>query len=71
MQWSLRQAALGCWPTKRHDALPWRATDTKRRKKTGNVLGCTGILCQITGDWKMFKDIFRFPQHNEVAGCCW
>ena len=23
------------------------------------------------GDWKMLKDVFRLPQHNELAGCCW
>ena len=26
---------------------------------------------QVAGDWKMYKDIFRFPQHNEARGCCW
>ena len=27
--------------------------------------------CQVRGDWDMYKKIFRFPQHNEQAGCCW
>ena len=26
---------------------------------------------QVTGDWKAFKDVIRFPQHNERGGGCW
>ena len=28
-------------------------------------------LCRVLGDWKMWKQIFRFPQHNERVGICW
>ena len=28
------------------------------------------IQKHMTGDWKMRKDVFRFPQHNELRGCC-
>ena len=26
-------------------------------------------MCQVTGNWKMLKDIFRFPHHSETH-CC-
>ena len=68
--WSLRQAALGKNPAARHDGTAWGPSDAKRRKDAGKDLGCTGLLCQVVGDWKMLKEVFRFPQHNEVAGCC-
>ena len=34
-------------------------------------LGFHAALCQITGDWKAYKEQFRLPQHNENSGCCW
>ena len=47
-----------------------RQTDKKRARLAGTSLGCFGLCAQIVGDWKMLKDIFRFPQHNETQGCC-
>ena len=47
------------------------ARNSKRNKKAGSELGITGVLCQVRGDWKMMKDVFRFPAWNEKAGCCW
>ena len=68
--WSLQQCCVGKMPECRHDGAPWCAADAKRKRLGGTDLGCAALLCQVTGDWKMFKDVFRFPQHNEVAGCC-
>jgi len=68
--WSLRHATLDCHPAVRHDRTPWWDSDAKRRCLAGTLVGCSALLCQISGDWKMYKEIFRFPQHNEVAGCC-
>ena len=70
LTWSLRCATLGHHPVARHDGSAWRPSDTKRAKQAGRAVGCIGLLCQIVGDWKMLKDVFRFPQHNENAGCC-
>ena len=69
MTWSLRQAARGAFPACRRDGTPWAAEDVYRKRLRGRI-GCSALLCQITGDWKMYKDIFRFPQHNEKKGCC-
>ena len=67
--WSLEHALLDVMPSQRHDGRHWLLSDAKRKKMCGNI-GCASALCRITGDWKMFKEIFRFPQHNEVKGCC-
>ena len=61
MVWSLRQAALGIWPGCRHDGSAWTNTDVKRKGMRAASLELHGVLCQITGGWKMYKDIFRLP----------
>eukprot|EP00973_Karenia_brevis_P072860 10118414-Karenia_brevis.AAC.1 len=35
------------------------------------TLNYIAYLCEVRGDWDMWKNIFRFPAHNERAGCCW
>ena len=70
ISWSLKFAALDVAPPARHDGSPWRASDSQRKAAAGKPLGCPALLCQVTGDWKMYKQVFRFPQHNEVRGCC-
>ena len=71
MRWSLRQAAIGRWATRRHDGSGWLRSDAWRAKHAGEAIGCRGILTLVTGDGKMYKDLFRFPAHNENAGICW
>jgi hypothetical protein len=34
-------------------------------------LGVRAALCEVRGDWKFFKDTFRFPGWNTKAGICW
>ena len=68
--WSLRYAFLGTFPVQRHDGLPWTAQDTWRKKLAGSG-SVRSTLVRVTGDWKMYKEIFRFPQHNERGGICW
>ena len=48
----------------------WQDSDSDRKKKAGKSIGTPAALCQVTGDWKMYKQVFRFPQHNETHGCC-
>ncbi len=69
--WSLQQCAIGVFATERQDKQPWKNSDAKRKVMAGKPLGCKGLICQVTGDWKMYKDVFRFPQHNEISGCCY
>ena len=66
---SLFQAFLGQYPQSRHDGTPWTKADGKRKRLAG-AIGCRSALIRITGDWKMWKEIFKFPQWNETAGCC-
>ena len=68
MVWSLERCALGLWPLSRHDGSAWHRTDKDRRKVHGQSMGGQALLVQVVGDWKMYKDIFRLPQHNEVRG---
>ena len=58
--WSLRYAFLGTFPAQRHDGQPWTAQDTWRKKRAGST-GIRSTLVRITGDWKMYKEIWRFP----------
>ena len=71
VMWSLNHCCAKTWPVCRHDGGPWRPTDTQRRRRAGQVLKNRALLVQLTGDWKMYKDIFQFPQHNELHGICW
>ena len=69
LKWSLFQAFLGQYPQSRHDGTPWTKADGKRKRLAG-AIGCRSALIRITGDWKLWKEIFKFPQWNETAGCC-
>ena len=69
--WSLQALALGCHPARRHDGQHWLPTDKRRMHSSGAPLAFRGALCQVTGDWKAYKELFRVPQFNETAGCCY
>ena len=70
--WSLEALAVGCWPQTRHDGSPFQKGEHfARHTNGGRPLPCKGLLVEIRGDWKMLKDIFRLPQHNENRGMCW
>ena len=68
--WSLNRCCAKTWTVSRHDGSPWRPTDTQRRCRAGQALKNRALLVQLTGDWKMHKDIFHFFQHNELHGIC-
>ena len=70
IKWSLEQCILGTMPSTRHDGSPWQPEDNKRRGLAGTQFP-PAALCEVRGDWKFYKQVFRFPQHNELAGCCW
>ena len=69
LKWSLFQAFLCQYPQSRHDGTPWTKADGKRKRSAG-AIGCRSALIQNTGDWKMWKEMFKFPRWNETAGCC-
>ena len=68
--WSLKQLALGVFPDRRHDDGPWLAEDKLRRRKRKQPLGIYGVLVEVRGDWKAYKDVFRLPGWNTLEGLC-
>jgi hypothetical protein len=72
LAWSFLCLAAGRFPSARHDNSPFHpGSDQARSKKAGFVVGFHGFLVECRGDWKMFKEVFRFPQFNENSGICW
>ena len=69
LAWSYKHLAAGTFPVHGHDGKAFESR--KRRQWSGKPLLVQGILAEVRGDWKYFKEAFRFPQFNEVAGCCW
>ena len=70
ISWSFQCLAAGRFPNSRHDGSPWLAEDSWRKAKS--LKPCArGALVEVRGDWAFYKDTFRFPQHNELLGCCW
>jgi hypothetical protein len=68
IKWSLTILASGRWPTCRHDESPWNASD-KCRKNARPIL--RAALGEVRQDWKFANEVFGFPAHNTVEGCCW
>ena len=72
LQWSFEHLALGMYPNRRHDNTAFPAKkEMFRLQLVSKALPCCGVLTQFRGDWKMLKDTFYLPQHNETKGCCW
>ena len=68
VRWSFKQLAAKTWPSCRHDGTPFGPTDTWRKKKHGS-LPVRGVLCQIKGDWKMFKEVLKLPGWQDEHIC--
>ena len=74
LSWSLRHCYAGTLPRCRHDGAAFWKSDQKRKKLYENKdyeLGVRGTLVEVRGDWKMYKEIFKFPAWNQKVGCCW
>ena len=52
---------FGKWPSMRHDSSAFLATDSQTKKKSGKDLGIQAALCELRGDWAMFKDTLNLP----------
>ena len=70
LTWSLQMAASGIMPSSRHDNSQFNKQDSWRRKAAGKPCP-RAVLCDFRGDWVFYKQLMRFPQHNENNGCCW
>lgn len=69
--WSMKCLLSGKYPTSRPDGSEWKVSNGWRKKKNGLTLPFCGILLEVWGDWKAFKDIFRFPGWRDASGICW
>ena len=67
LAWSFQVLASGVMPACDHVGRPLTG---KRAKWAGKPV-TKSLLIQFRGDWAWYKYMFRFPQHNELAGCCW
>ena len=66
MTWSLRQAARGRFPyVSAITATPWTAEDVYRKSLRGRI-GCSALLCQITGELEdVQRHLLVFPAQRE------
>ena len=57
-------------PVAKHTARKQRASGERRKEATTGrpTTSIKALLVQVTGDWKAFKNVFRFPERD---GCCW
>ena len=71
VRWSLECIVLGQAPASRHDGteLSSRSSDRHRLKFAREALP-RALVTQIRGDWKMMKELFALPAHNEKNGIC-
>ena len=67
--WSFRVLREGKYPTTRHDGTPFTPGDDKYRLKHQGSALQHALLCEIRGDWKMYKDILRLPGWQEKENC--
>lgn len=68
--WSFKMLALGIFPDTRHDGSPWAPSDKWRGTRTGDLHVCASLV-QARGDWKLFKEMYNFPQWNCKESMCW
>lgn len=69
--WSLKALAIGVFPAKRHDGLPFNATDVGRQALALTSIGCKAALVEVRADWKFFKEVFNLAGWNTRSGLCW
>ena len=70
--WSFRCLADGHFPSTRHDgsAFKTKLLDSQRAKQAGKTLAVKGLVTEVRGDWKMYKDTLRLPGWAEKDNCC-
>ena len=71
LAWSLRFAALGRRPIKRHDMSDWLESDAARAAAGGQELCRPALLHVIKGDWSMLALNLGLPKWDSVLGMCW
>ena len=70
LSWSFRCLLFGKWPSMRHDSSAFLATDSQRKKQSGKDLGIQAALCELRGDWAMFKETLNLPGWQGKGPIC-
>ena len=72
LAWSFRCLADGHYPSARHDGTVFQSglDDSQRSRLAGKPLAVKGLVTEVRGDWKMYKDVLRLPGWNDKDCCC-
>jgi hypothetical protein len=70
LAWSMRALLADQFPTARHDGAVWTSGDAYRQRLQGRPLGLTATVCEVRGDWAMFKEVLSFPSWA-AHHICW
>ena len=68
--WSFQILRGGEYPSMRHDGTKFKDGQDKYRMKHKNQKLHHALLCEVRGDWKMYKDVLRLPGWQEAESCC-
>ena len=70
VSWSFRVLREGKHPLTRHDGSAFRSGEDAYRQKHQSSNLPYALLCELRGDWKMYKDVLRLPGWQETYNCC-
>ena len=69
--WSMECLLKGTFPATGPQGREFAGGDAWRRRRAGSPLGVQGVLCQIRGDWKAYKIVFKLPGWKDGLYRCW
>eukprot|EP00959_Pyramimonas_sp_CCMP1952_P014908 315533-Pyramimonas_sp.AAC.1 len=70
-RWSFARLAARTRPSRGSDSLPFRKSDkgmVEKHSERGRLV-LRGVLCQIKGDWEIFKEALRLPGWRGAGRC--
>ena len=70
MSWSFRNAFAQQMPLLRDDGNEFLGNDIWRKKRAGAKIPLKAILCDMKGDWAMFKAVIGVPAWNSATTIC-
>ena len=69
--WSMECLLKRTFPATGPQGREFAGGDAWRRRRAGSPLGVQGVLCQIRGDWKAYKIVFKLPGWKDGLYRCW
>eukprot|EP00969_Alexandrium_andersonii_P212599 9387428-Alexandrium_andersonii.AAC.1 len=70
LKWSLRAAAAGIHPSKRHDGSDFQEPETHRLAAAGTPLKGKFVVIHMRGDWAEFCERYGYPAHSSSTRPC-